>query len=712
MPISLGNAILTLRVKGDEFRKGLANAKGEAGKTTKDIGSAFGRMQQRIQGAAGKIPIVGSSLAALATPAGLATAAIGLVVGGLIKMVTGVIRAEKELRPMIERSRIGGEALQQLAEAANRAGSEDGLEGVTDTAQELQLQLGELAATGGGRAKDALDALGLSAQALQDMEPEAAWRAVVAEIQKIPNVANRAIAAEEIFGGSSEKLAGIVNMTNAEFAGLLDTIEKTGDFLSDEQLEDARKFTEEITKLKDSFGGAANSIGAKLIPHLTTAVKFFNEELLPPIKDIANVLGPVLMPILRAVGNIFGGVIKTVLTVVANLLKGVAQVLTGDFSGAWESAKKIAQAVMNGIITVYNNTIGLIPGVSKLDMLEFADNIEIAEDAVKDLAVASGESAAETTKVYRESASEIAQVARQLTVDLEEEGKKRLASAREQMAEDYRIRQEAFAARLQLRKDFLEDEQKFHDDELTALRKQFDVTEVEYRVAQAQVESMTGAHYAELVALAEELGIDNLAVLHASNRKLAQAQLAADNARIIAAQETAATLAGIAGGGDRSGLTPGGLGYDAVSGGPGRKGGLDGEEIRKLLAQAEKQGKGAIIDPYNGTIYLVGGGRFTKGSGSLRGRDREDHDRRYNEVAAQHGFPAAQRGAFVKGSQQGSLVRVGENFTDENITPVGGRGGSGSGGGQSLTIPVQIGDETLATIYVKGKRVAVRENRD
>ena len=104
--------------------------------------------------------------------------------------------------------------MQKLAEAANRAGSEDGLEGVTDTAQELQLQLGELATTGGGRAKDALDGLGLSAQALQDMEPEAAWRAVVAEIQKIPNVANRAIAAEEIFGGSSEKLAGIVNLTN------------------------------------------------------------------------------------------------------------------------------------------------------------------------------------------------------------------------------------------------------------------------------------------------------------------------------------------------------------------------------------------------------------------------------------------------------------------------------------------------------------------
>ena len=238
--------------------------------------------------------------------------------------------------------------------------------------------------------------------------------------------------------------------------------------------------------------------------------------------------------------------------------------------------------------------------------------------------------------------------------------------------------------------------------------------------------------------MAEEFGIDDLAILHAHNRKMAQATIAGvseqrrifqdahnfinthadeafaryvgiiekhladgvvsaeEAARLIAealgkAQGDAAKLAGIAsGGGDLSGLTPGGLGYDAVSGGKGKKGGLDGEEIRKLLAQAEKQGKGAIIDPYNGTIYLVGGGRFTKGSGTLRGRDREDYDRRYNEVAAQHGFPSAQRGAFVKGSQQGSLVRVGENFTDENITPVGGRGGSGSGVGGQTVIPVSL----------------------
>ena len=69
------------------------------------------------------------------------------------------------------------------------------------------------------------------------------------------------------------------------------------------------------------------------------------------------------------------------------------------------------------------------------------------------------------------------------------------------------MREDAEAARELLRADFLAAEQKYLDDELAALLNQFDVSEVEYGIAQAQVADMTGVHYAELVALAEELGL-------------------------------------------------------------------------------------------------------------------------------------------------------------------------------------------------------------
>ena len=52
MPISLGSAYLTLRVKGDEFKAGLGKAKTQAATTTKGIGQSFANVQQKIQGAA------------------------------------------------------------------------------------------------------------------------------------------------------------------------------------------------------------------------------------------------------------------------------------------------------------------------------------------------------------------------------------------------------------------------------------------------------------------------------------------------------------------------------------------------------------------------------------------------------------------------------------------------------------------------------------
>ena len=174
---------------------------------------------------------VGGALKSLGKVAALGLAGIGVAVLGGVAALGGLIKkmsdTEKELRPMIERSHLSAEGLQSLAEAAKRAGSEDGLEGVTDASQELQLQLGELALTGSTRAVEALDAIGLAAADLQKMEPEAAFRAVLEKLQEIPNAADRAIAAEEIYGGSSEKLAGLVNLTAAEFAALEDNVRAT-----------------------------------------------------------------------------------------------------------------------------------------------------------------------------------------------------------------------------------------------------------------------------------------------------------------------------------------------------------------------------------------------------------------------------------------------------------------------------------------------------
>ena len=775
---SLGNAILTLRVKGDEFKAGLGKAKTQAETTTKGIGKSFTNLQGKIQGAAGKVPVVGSSLAALASPAGLAAAGIGLVVGSLTKMVTKTLDVGRSLGTMREATGVSAENLQIYQRAIEETNGDAGK--FDDVILRLSKSIGD-ANQGNKAAQDGFDALGLSWVDLAGKSPDEALKAVVGAANESLSATDGAAVKAALLGRSYTGLGGFANMTTAEITALTGSVAENAVTMSGDQVTAVDNFDAALRTLRDSVGGVTTGIGSALIPILTKVITFFNNDLLPPIKDIARVMGPVLMPILKAFYNIFGGNIKTVLVVVAGVLKGVAQVLTGDFSGAWETAKTIAQAVMNGIINVYNNTIGLIPGVSKIDMVSFADNIEIAEDAVKELGVASGE----TVEVVRETAVEIVEVAKQLTIDLKAENEQRLADALAQHKEDFEDRKAAFEARTQLRKEFLEREQEFHDAELEANKTAWGITDVEYRIAQASLETLSAEKYAALIEQAEAFGVDDLALLFAHNRNLAQeAQIGADAekeifrlahefikangaaafaayvanmeqnlaAGVVSAQEAAALIAEALGRAQDAaaggGLAPGeGRDNNNPSGRTkqGSKAGLDDSEVEDMLAI----GGVPFVDPYNGTIYLPGGGEIRPTSGGLSGDELAEYHVNYQAALAAvnagtynspapvgngpsaeelreaqaaiterlgntgietRDTPGAQHGAFVRGSRMGSLVRVGENYTDENITPVGSRGGSG-GGKQPLYMTLNFPQGAVENMLIGTVDDLYRQNR-
>ena len=260
----LRNIVVRIRGNTADLNNSLTKTQGIVGRFGAGVGKSF-----RAVGRAAKV-------------LGLITiGALGAFAGSIAAGVKGLVEYEKELRPAIERSRIGAEALQLLAEAAERAGSEDGLEGIVDSSQELQLQLGEIAAAGKSRATPALEALGLVAAKLQAQEPEAAFRAVLEALQQIPNVADRAIAAEEIFGGTSEKLAGIVNLTTKEFAALEAEVAATTDIWSGETLDAAKEFDQELENLRTDLLRGTNAIVAGLVPALVSIAGWIRAEGLP-----------------------------------------------------------------------------------------------------------------------------------------------------------------------------------------------------------------------------------------------------------------------------------------------------------------------------------------------------------------------------------------------------------------------------------------------
>ena len=251
---------------------------------------AFGKLGGAVKGAAGQVPILGGAMTALANPITAIAVGVGAVAVALGKMVGRIVDAEKALRPMVERSGLASDSLQLLAKAAEVAGSEDGLEGVTDSAQELQLRLAEVVQDGTGPAAEAFRKLGISAQDLIDKSPEDMLLTVVAALQNVTNEADRKFLADELLGGSSEKLAGLLNLTNEELGNQLQHLADTGDFMSRDALDAAKEYSGGMDRLKSSLSSVSTFIGTILIEELNEWIGKI-QETIDGIKQLGRWLG-------------------------------------------------------------------------------------------------------------------------------------------------------------------------------------------------------------------------------------------------------------------------------------------------------------------------------------------------------------------------------------------------------------------------------------
>ena len=116
--------------------------------------------------------------------------------------------------------------------------------------------------------------------------------------------------------------------------------------------------------------------------------------------------------------------------------------LTGDFSRAWQGVQKIAAGRdESGSSTAYNNTIGLIPGVSKIDMVAFADNMDrSAAEAEKSLSTAMGDA----VTAVKTAGGDIIQSEKGTSAEVADEHEKRLKETEDfwedtaEAAADYR----------------------------------------------------------------------------------------------------------------------------------------------------------------------------------------------------------------------------------------------------------------------------------
>ena len=522
----LGSAKLTLVVAGEKFKKGLADAKGQAEKTTKGITGAFGKAQQSIQGAASKVPVFGGGLAALASPAGLASAGIALVVGGLTKMVSKTLDVGRALGASREATGVAAEQLQIYGRAIEETNGD--ASSFDNVVLRLSKSIGD-ANQGNKAAQDGFNALGLSWEDLADKSPDEALKAVVGAANESLNATDGAAVKAALLGRSFTNLGGFANLTTDEIGALTDSVKDTAVTMSGEGVTAVDQYDAASRSMRDSFGSIVTEVGMALIPTITQLFGVIR-QLMPVIKVLISIA---LLPLQRAVTSISAAV---------NIISAL---LRGDFTGALSFAKNFFIDTATQILDVGAKIVGLfnkdmaasIAGLSddlkglKTDSeTEMPKTEKAVSDAsgkiVRDSGDAStairgtGTATEETAKAVKKNARLMATAWAKAAADMVANSALRVKNlladyAKEVKAEGDRIRAAEAAS-----KALKEENEKFRTDKLAADKAAWGITEIEYKLAQGRIKTLTAQQYADLLQEAEEFGIDDLALLVAHNGKM------------------------------------------------------------------------------------------------------------------------------------------------------------------------------------------------
>ena len=203
-----------------------------------------------------------SRLGKVAIAAGVGLAAAGAAAAGIAR---SAFAATLEIGALADAASTTTDQIQRFQVIANATGGT--VDALADGQRELGLRLGELAATGGGPALEALQVLGIEFASIRNLSPEQQFTTIARALTQVEDSSQRAFLAEELLGGQFAETGRVINLTTAEFDSLNTTADNSRKITQEnvEAMENLSRWFNEAKRVVLTF--AADGIG--------TAIRFF-----------------------------------------------------------------------------------------------------------------------------------------------------------------------------------------------------------------------------------------------------------------------------------------------------------------------------------------------------------------------------------------------------------------------------------------------------
>jgi hypothetical protein len=194
------------------------------------------------------------------------TAAGAVISGSLALAVNNWAEYGDTIGKMAKRTGLGSEELSKLAFAAGQTGTS--VESVEVGIRRMAKGLTDASLKGTGPAKDAMDALGLSVEEFDGLNPSQAFSKFAEAIRKVPDPIRKSALAQDIFGKSGTALLPLIAEGAAGLKAYGEEAEKLGIVMDDKATAKAELFVDTMDELKRTFQGVMITIGPLIADNL------------------------------------------------------------------------------------------------------------------------------------------------------------------------------------------------------------------------------------------------------------------------------------------------------------------------------------------------------------------------------------------------------------------------------------------------------------
>ena len=114
--------------------------------------------------------------------------------------------------------------------------------------------------------------LGISQDQLKNMSPEETWNATIAALQKVKDEGQRTALANKLLGKGATELAPLFNTTAEETEKMRQQVHELGGVMSDEAVNAAAKYQDEMTNMQTALTGVKNNMMSQFLPGISSVM--------------------------------------------------------------------------------------------------------------------------------------------------------------------------------------------------------------------------------------------------------------------------------------------------------------------------------------------------------------------------------------------------------------------------------------------------------